>query len=160
MYAYSVSSGNRTFEVKVCADTVFYRIVPGALNNGANLIAVTNGVETIVNGTTFRYWSTSEDGRAIDVLPNSECPNCFPSVEKYDCLNGVCIQQTAYNSPGLFATLAECETACGSASNNNCKPPNICVPPDYCPPGMVCLPDEEFSRIESLGVALKNSACG
>jgi hypothetical protein len=159
MYAYNISSGQRTFQVRVCADTVFYRQVPGAYNNSANLIAVTNGVETIVNGTTFQYWSTLEAGRAIEVLPNSECPNCFPSVKKYDCLNGGCIQHTVYNSPGLFTTLAECQAACGSASNNNCKPPNICVSPDYCPPGMVCLTLAELSTIDGLSSELKSKNC-
>jgi hypothetical protein len=40
--------GARSFQVKVCADSGFYRSISGHPQNGANLIAVNNGVETIV----------------------------------------------------------------------------------------------------------------
>jgi hypothetical protein len=157
MYGYSVSAGQRTFEVKVCADKVFYRPIPNHPQNGANLIAVTNNVETVVNGSGWVYWGTLEHGRGIEQLPNSECSDCSSSIKTYDCLNGACVESADYDTPGLFNSLADCEAACGSGTG--CAAPNICVPPDYCPPGMVCLPAGEFSQIEGLGVALNNSAC-
>lgn len=156
MYGYSVGTGYRTFEVKVCADTVFYRPIPNHSQNGANLIAVTNNVETVVNGGGWIYWDTPQDSRGIEQLPNSECSNCGPSIKTYDCLNGACVESVVHDTPGLFNSLADCEAACGGTG---CAAPKICVPPDYCPPGMICLPDVEFLQIEGLGVALNDSAC-
>jgi len=74
----------------------------------------------------------------------------------HDIVNGMCVVSTRYNTPGVYASLAQCESARESIK---CQAPNICVPPDYCPPGMVCLPVGEFSTIEGQAIALENSAC-
>jgi hypothetical protein len=66
----------------------------------------------------------------------------------HDCINGVCVPAGVYSSPGKYATKAACQSACGSSP-----------PPDYCPPNMVCIPTEKYSLIESLSIALENSAC-
>ncbi|MBO1055964.1 MAG: hypothetical protein HEQ27_05310 [Dolichospermum sp. JUN01] len=157
MYSFRTSDGTRTHQAKVCADTVFYRPIPNAYNNGAYLVAVTNGEETLVNGGSWIYWSTEVDGRAIEQLPNSECPDCVPSTNNYDCLNGVCVSSSTYQTNGIHSTLEECQQNCGGGTG--CAAPKICVPPDYCPPGMVCLSAGEFSQIDGLAVALKNSVC-
>jgi hypothetical protein len=75
----------------------------------------------------------------------SSCANCF--ISSYNCLNGNCVE----SSNGIYATLADCEAACGGSVNP--------WPPDYCPPGMKCIPEEEYSIIEGLAIALENSAC-
>jgi hypothetical protein len=150
MYSYSKSNGNRTHQIKVCADFVFYRQAGGPPNNPANLIAVTNGVESIVGGHAYQYWDTQNDGRAIAQLPNSECHNCLPSPgQTYDCLNGACISSSAYRTNGVYSTLELCQASCGGGGGGG----------NICPPGMVCLPAGEFSQIEGLAAALKNSAC-
>jgi hypothetical protein len=71
----------------------------------------------------------------------SSCANCFNTL--YNCINGKCVGSTT----GIYASLEECQQNCGGGGGN------------ICPPGMVCIPAGEFSQIEGLAVALKNSAC-
>ncbi|MBS9394627.1 MAG: hypothetical protein HEQ29_16300 [Dolichospermum sp. LBC05a] len=61
-------------------------------------------------------------------------------------MNGECYDSALYNTPGSFATLADCNAACGGGGEN-------------CPPGMICLDAAEFSQIEELSAALKDSVC-
>jgi hypothetical protein len=37
--------------------------------------------------------------------------------EPYDCINGGCVPKTTYNTPGVFASLAACESGCAKDSN-------------------------------------------
>jgi hypothetical protein len=53
------------------------------------------------------------DQGAID--PNIPC----------DCVNGGCVSATLYNTPGVFANLAACQSGC--AKNSNCT--GECVDP-------------------------------
>jgi hypothetical protein len=42
-----------------------------------------------------------------------------------DCINGGCVPKTTYNTPGVFANLAACQSGC--AKNSNCT--GECVDP-------------------------------
>ena len=159
MYGLRISSNQRTHQVKVCADRVFYRPVPGHYKNGANLIAVINGVETIVNGSGWIYWNIDDDTYGLEQLSNSECPGCISSVKKYDCINGLCQDSSIYGTQGVYASLSDCENNCSSNASNQCQAPNICVSPDYCPPNMVCLTLGELSTIDGLSSELKSKNC-
>lgn len=142
-----------------------------ACGNNASLAFNGSGLSLIVDGSNiagigYEYRNgTGQVSIVADSLPASvfissgNCSGCRSINKRYDCVNGKCFEQTVYNSPGLFASLIDCEAACGTASNNICKPPNICVSPDYCPPGMVCLPTEKYSLIEGLAIAVEKSAC-
>lgn len=151
-------NGERTFQVKVCADSGFYRPISGDPRNGANLIAVNDGVETIVNGPTFIYWAEPYARRGIEQVAIAECPGCIGDDPEsaYDIINGSCIQAKVYKTPGKYSSLNACTA---DLKIGNCQSPKICVPPDYCPPGMVCLPSSEFSEISSLASSLKNEVC-
>ena len=46
------------------------------------------------------------------------CDNSPPPDQPYDCLNGGCVPKTTYNTPGVFATLAACQSGC--AKNSDC----------------------------------------
>ena len=140
MYGYSVATGRRTFEVKVCADTVFYRPIPNHPQNGVNLIAVTNGVETVVNGTGWVYWRTTSDQAGLEQLPNSECLNCVPSIKKYDCINGECQDSLLYNTPGLYGTMEECLSNCCNDSDSDSQ----------CPQGSDCVIIEDTETLKNL----------
>jgi len=45
------------------------------------------------------------------------CGSLDPTVA-HDCINGGCIPSTTYNTPGIFANLAACQSGC--AKNSNC----------------------------------------
>jgi hypothetical protein len=75
------------------------------------------------------------------------CANCFNTF--YDCINGKCVSSLT----GIYASLEECQQNCGGGGTG-CSPPNICVPP-----GMKCIPEEDYSIIEGLAIALESSAC-
>ena len=132
--------------------------------NGVGLSLIVDDVN--IGGAGYQYRvGTGQVSIVADSTPvngyisSGDCSLCSPVNTRYDCLNGKCLEYRVYNTPGLFATLVDCEAACGSTGDNNCQAPNICVPPDYCPPGMVCLPTAEFSQIDGLATALNNSAC-
>jgi hypothetical protein len=150
--------GDRPFQVKVCADSGFYRSISGHPQNGANLIAVNNGVETIVNGAGFIYWAEPYATRGIEQVAIAECPGCIGDDPEpaYDIINGSCIQAKIYQTPGKYSSLNACTA---DLTSSNCQYPKICVPPDYCPPGMVCLPSSEFSQISGLASSLEKENC-
>ena len=52
----------------------------------------------------------------VNVSP-SDCEQISPD-QKYDCVNGGCVPKTTYNTPGVFASLAACQSGC--ATNSNC----------------------------------------
>lgn len=83
--------------------------------------------------------------------PEYYLKNCVE--EPYDCLNGICVKKDVYNTPGIFASLADCQAICTS---NGCLPPD----PNYCPPGKVCIKDVEWSQIEQLTNQNRAKHCG
>jgi hypothetical protein len=71
----------------------------------------------------------------------------------YDCVNGQCITKSTYNTPGIFATLVECQAVCTS---NGCSAPAA----NYCPEGKVCIDSSEWSQIEELASQNRAKHCG
>ncbi|MBD2204942.1 hypothetical protein H6G33_04215 [Calothrix sp. FACHB-1219] len=67
-------------------------------------------------------------------------PNCVSS-QSYDCINGACIVSTQYDTPGIYASLAECETACGTGCSGK------------------CISNSEWATIEGLSNQLKQRNC-
>ena len=45
-------------------------------------------------------------------------PPPIPPNTRYDCLNGGCIPKTTYGTPGVFPSLAACQSGC--ATNSTC----------------------------------------
>lgn len=47
----------------------------------------------------------------------SFCPGCIPPPpsQQYDCINGNCISKATYNTPGVFPSLAACQSGCNQA---------------------------------------------
>ncbi|OYD93134.1 hypothetical protein CDG76_20795 [Nostoc sp. 'Peltigera membranacea cyanobiont' 210A] len=73
----------------------------------------------------------------------SSTNSCPPIVAvKYDCINGACIPKTTYNTPGIYQSLSECETACGTGCSGK------------------CVSNSEWAQIEGLSNQLKNRNCG
>jgi hypothetical protein len=57
--------------------------------------------------------------------PEFYLKNCDLGEARCDCVNGGCVPQTTYNTPGVFANLAACQSGC--AKNSNCT--GECVDP-------------------------------
>ena len=92
-----------------------------------------------------------------------ESYNCVAPVQhRYDRINHDCVIQTTHGTPGLYATLQECQSSAGGCNSPNicCPPPNVCVGADYCPPGTKCLPLTEWNEIQSLAAKNKQVHCG
>ncbi|MBN3926114.1 hypothetical protein [Nostoc sp. NMS4] len=62
--------------------------------------------------------------------------------DKYDCINGACIKKTVYSTPGIYQSLSECETACGTGCSGK------------------CVSNADWAQIEGLSNQLKNRNCG
>lgn len=69
------------------------------------------------------------------------CYNCFVEEKKYDCVNAACTESEKYNTPGIYQSMSECETACGTGCSGQ------------------CIPNDEWSQIQSLANQLKNKNC-
>ncbi len=54
----------------------------------------------------------------------ADCDGISPD-RPCDCVNGGCVPKTTYNTPGIFPTLAACQSGC--AKNSNCT--GECVDP-------------------------------
>lgn len=67
-------------------------------------------------------------------------PNCGV-IQEYDCINGACLPKTQYNTPGIYASLAECEQACGTGCSGK------------------CISNSDWATIEGLSNQLKQRNC-
>ncbi|MBW4614240.1 MAG: hypothetical protein KME21_13400 [Desmonostoc vinosum HA7617-LM4] len=102
--------------------TVIATVPDGYYVNCQAYFLVLNDIKTNIWAAS---WTITEDPN------NSQCP----AEPKYDCINGVCALATAYNTPGSYASLADCQSACG-VSSPGCAAPNLCIDPNnYCPLG-------------------------
>lgn len=82
--------------------------------------------------------STGYSGQEIlefNVILSGDCQ------ERFDCLNGACIDQEIYATPGLYPTKADCEQACSSGC------------------GGKCLSYSEWNKINDLANKLKSKNC-
>jgi hypothetical protein len=79
-----------------------------------SLRPATNGV---ILGPNYAYHPAGVTVTPVGCGPDPNQP-C-------DCINGGCVPQTTYNTPGVFPTLAACQSGC--AKNSNCT--GECVDP-------------------------------
>lgn len=94
-----------------------------------------------------RPWETYQDGAFLTskVFTKSD-PNCSSGNNPdtgYDCINGVCVLATVYNTPGQYASLSACQSACGVA-----------------PCDGVCLSNSEYDQIKNALLDSKAEVCG
>ncbi len=66
---------------------------------------------------------------------------CSPLERGYDCINGACTKKETYNTPGLYASLSDCEVACGSGCSGQ------------------CIANSDWTQIEGLANQLKSKNC-
>lgn len=63
------------------------------------------------------------------------------SVNAHDCINGICIKATEYNTPGFYDNLETCEKSCGTGCSGK------------------CLSNKEWNQIKELARKLKSKNC-
>ncbi|MEH2377325.1 MAG: hypothetical protein V7K27_00205 [Nostoc sp.] len=66
---------------------------------------------------------------------------CVVVVPKYDCINGACTLATIHNTNGLYASLSDCEVACGTGCSGK------------------CVSNADWAQIESLSNQIMNRNC-
>jgi hypothetical protein len=64
--------------------------------------------------------------QAVEQVSCSNCSGCCQNPDVVcDCVNGGCVPATTYNTPGVYASLAACQSGC--AQNSPCT--GECVDP-------------------------------
>lgn len=147
------------YEYFACGDVPEYRF------NGTGYNLYIDGRN--LGGSGYEYRSGTQQ---VSEVPRStptsgfhtfgSCSGCEDPLPKtYDCINGSCIESTQYKTPGLYKSLEECQSKCGTMAAG-CPPGEECLDPkNYCPPGHVCLTSSEFSEISSLASQIKGEIC-
>ncbi len=147
----------------MCILTIYY-LVPG-YQNGTDVgtYSVIDGSYTSpylvtrpdlgYNGTSNNVYSVRCNGSAGDLELATHYPgihkptissstnSCPPPALEYDCVNGACISKTRYNTPGLYKSLPECQTACGAGCSGK------------------CISSDDWAQIQGLSNQLKSRNC-
>ncbi|MBN3957503.1 hypothetical protein [Nostoc sp. NMS8] len=106
------------------------------------------------NGSTNNAYDVRCDGDAGTLVlatyfPGSLHPSissatnsCEAPTYSYDCINGACTKKNVYNTPGIYSSLSECETACGTGCSGK------------------CVSNSDWAQIEGLASQLRSKECG
>jgi hypothetical protein len=110
--------GLSPFDVNQCWASIRVE-TRAAGSHGGTLYYITQSVDggpEIVSGDcSIANFSLESCGKCAGCCTD---PVGISSAQSYDCINGGCVPKTTYNTPGVFATLAACESGC--AKNSNC----------------------------------------
>lgn len=110
--------------------------VNGSLATGATDFYVTP--DNITQPNNQAAYNTAISGRGV----RGNCTACLVVGDLYDCINGACIKNSVYNTPGIYTSLEQCQSECGGVGCNG-----------------VCLSNSEWSTIQGLSNQLKNRNC-
>jgi hypothetical protein len=78
-------------------------------------------------------------------FPVNSCKwEAIPDAYPCDCINGVCLPSSTYNTPGVFATIAACDAGC--AKNSECAGE--------------CVSAEELNTLQRAANSLQSIICG
>jgi hypothetical protein len=102
----------------LCNETVstdrYYCASVGITDAGCGYAIIVNG-----NVLSLRFKTAGFSRTQVDVGYCVGCGTSPLSVNNpHDCINGACLPQITYNTPGKFATLAACQSGC--AKNSSC----------------------------------------
>jgi hypothetical protein len=115
-----------------CYDGKAYHIVATARNNARYSTGLT--FSTCGSGPMTLLEATFTPDASVTGITCASDP-------KYDCINGACIPKTTYNTPGIYNSLAECETSCGTGCSGK------------------CISNSDWATIEGLASQLKQRNC-
>lgn len=86
------------------------------------------------NADYYSFFQATFSYSGCDPDPSQPC----------DCINGGCVPKTTYNTPGVFPTLAACESGC--AKNSNCAGE--------------CVSAAEIAALQQATSTLRSKLCG
>lgn len=108
------------------------------------------------NGYNYFYNLAGEDCKLGTGTINQTGP--CPVSQKFDCINGNCLDADKYTTPGIYQSLSDCQAVC--ANGGACASGKQCVDPTtFCPPGQVCIDQGEFGSIEALISQIGSEVC-
>lgn len=112
-----------------------------------NYSLVNDGADGSCGGYKF-YVQDNNTGQIIyrSTSPAQSVSLFFDGIEQgssvsYDCINGACTNKNVHKTPGLYASLSECQLACGTGC------------------GGKCLSNADWAKIESLSNQIMNKTC-
>ncbi len=126
-YAISVSDGD--FIGEMVADGGGFSPCPGV---GQFILRARNTVTGEIIGSI-------RGNSCHNLIFKSYTNSCPPT--SFDCINGACIKNSVYSTPGFYKSLSECETACGTGCSGK------------------CISNADWVQIESLSNQIMNKIC-
>jgi hypothetical protein len=136
---YGKGTDNNNYEFFACGTTPEYRT-----RNSSTVYLYLDGVN--IAGINYFYTTATaqvvavpNDNATVGYTKFGNCTAC--NAIPYDCINGACIPKSTYNTPGFYATISDCEIACGKGCSGK------------------CLSNKDWAKIEDLGKRLKNQDC-
>lgn len=148
-----VGADGRTYTFAACATNPNWKLAQLQPSGGSGWYAPYDG-----NTQLIHWWSTAGEIALVqgaEALAAAQtggggnlggCGGCLnnpppPSASKYDCINGACLPNTTYSTPGLYQSLSECEVVCGTGCSGK------------------CISNADWATIEGLAGQLKNKNC-
>lgn len=98
-----------------CGVTLVYNGVNTGIGEKSAFASIVTSADPALCPPGYPFFVDQSAGCVTSINPNQPC----------DCINGGCVPKTTYNTPGVFLTLAACESGC--AKNSNCT--GECVDP-------------------------------
>jgi hypothetical protein len=131
-----VNCANQSGSAYICAEDLVY--LNGGTCGGGYFLSVSNG---------YNASNASEKSGSVTIVPCSNCAGCCddPLADgKCDCVNGGCVPQATYSTPGKYANLAACLSGCGKDS----------------PCTEECVSAAELAALRQAANALQSRLCG
>lgn len=132
-----VNCANVAGSVYICADDLVY-VSSGGTCGGGYFYSASNG---------YNVGNASEISGSATIVACSNCAGCCTDPlpdGKCDCLNGGCVPQATYNTPGKYANLAACESGCGKDSPCNGE----------------CVSADEIAALQQAVATVQTRLCG
>ncbi|NJM23604.1 MAG: hypothetical protein HC907_35800 [Richelia sp. SM1_7_0] len=112
------------------------------IDSGDTLVLIHRDGETPLgpNWTSYNLLNfTVEQG--AECPPDGSEDDDDDENKRYDCVNGACVPEDTFNTPGFYENLSECETVCGEGCSGK------------------CLSKEDWQKIQDLARRNKNKNC-
>ncbi len=129
----ATGSGNTVTRTSSCLPSPFSTVLDRSADG---FFLNYNGGREILEGSWTNY-----DLLSSSIVSQTSCTECNDPTVSYDCINASCVKKTVYNTPGIYQSLSDCETACGIGCSGK------------------CLSNEEWSRIQDLANKLRQRNC-